>query len=209
MAVEVESFGNVLHVTVLEQHGKPYSFGGRFYIREGTPCQQLSRHETRDFFFDEGPIRLDETPSNSFDPALEIAPALWVEFAEHSSIDPGLDAMTGLENLHLVRNSRVTHAEAWLLADDVTRFTLQAVPTCAVFQGNTKTNILDRKEFRGNLYAIYQEVRAYFQAKLNSTLIPHPRGRDERLELPEIALREAVVNAIAHLDYRSTANVQV
>ena len=61
----------------------------------------------------------------------------------------------------------------------------------------------------GNLYAIYQEVMAYFQAKLNSALIPNAQGRDERLELPESALREALVNAIAHRDYRSTANVQV
>ena len=45
----------------------------------------------------------------------------------------------------------------------------------------------------------------YFQAKLNSALIPNAQGRDERLELPESALREAVVNAIAHRDYRSTA----
>ena len=50
---------------------------------------------------------------------------------------------------------------------------------------------------------------AYFQAKLNSALIPNAQGRDERLELPESALREALVNAIAHRDYRSTANVQV
>ena len=50
---------------------------------------------------------------------------------------------------------------------------------------------------------------AYLQAKLNTALIPHARGRDERLELPPDALREALVNAIAHRDYRSTANVQV
>ena len=103
----------------------------------------------------------------------------------------------------------MTHAGAWLLADDITRFTLQAGVTCAVFQGSAKTHILDRKEFHGNLYAIYQEVMAYFQAKLNSALLPNAQGRDERLELPENALREALVNAIAHRDYRSTANVQV
>ena len=83
------------------------------------------------------------------------------------------------------------------------------LPACAVFRGSAKTHILDRKEFKGNLYDIYQEVMTYFQAKLNSALIPHAQGRDERLELPESALREAVVNAIAHRDYRSTANVQI
>ncbi len=209
VAVEVESAGNVLRVTVPEQHGKPYSFGGRFYIREGATCQQMSRDEIRDFFFEEGLIRLDETPCNAFDPSVEITTARWAEFTERAGIDAGLDPLTVLENLHLVKDAGMTHAGAWLLADDITRFTLQAVVTCAVFRGNAKTHILDRKEFRGNLYATYQEVMAYFQAKLNSALIPNAQGRDERLELPESALREALVNAIAHRDYRSTANVQV
>ena len=103
----------------------------------------------------------------------------------------------------------MTYAGAWLLADDITRFTTQASVFCAVFQGSTKTHILDRREFNGNLYSIYQGVMGYLQAQLNSALIPNAQGRTERLELPESALREAVVNAIAHRDYRSTANVQV
>ena len=192
-----------------EQHGKPYSFGGRFFIREGATCQQSSPDEIRDFFFEEGLIRLDETPCNTFDPSMEITPVRWAEFARNAGIDPGLNPMTALENLHPVSDSKMTHAGAWLLADDITRFTLQAGATCAVFRASAKTHILDRKEFHGNLYAIYQEVMAYLQAKLNSALIPNAGGRDERLELPVSALREAVVNAIAHRDYRSTANVQV
>jgi ATP-dependent DNA helicase RecG len=209
VAVAVDSEGDVLRVTVPEQHGKPYSFRGRFFIREGATCQQLSRDEIRDFFFQEGLIRLDETPCNTFDASVEITPVRWAEFARHAGIDPELNPMTVLENLHLVKDARMTHAGAWLLADDITRFTLQAGVTCAVFRGGAKTHILDRKEFHGNLYAIYQEVMAYFQAKLNSALIPNAQGREERLELPVNALREALVNAIAHRDYRSTANVQV
>ena len=173
MAVEVESAGDVLCVTVPEQHAKPYSFEGRFFIREGATCQQLSRDEIREFFFKEGLIRLDETPCNAFDPSVEITPQRWGEFAERAGIDPGLDPVAALENLHLVKDAGMTHAGAWLLADDITRFTLQAGVTCAVFRGSAKTHILDRKEFHGNLYAIYQDVMAYFQAKLNSALIPH------------------------------------
>lgn len=209
MAVEVESKGSVLCVTVPEQHGTPYSFGGRFYTREDATCQQMSRDEIRDFFFKEGLIRLDETPCNAFDPSVEITPVRWSKFAERASIDPGLDPMTVLENLHLVKDTGMTHTGAWLLADDITRFTVQTGVTCAVFRGSAKTHILDRKEYKGNLYDIYLDVMTYFQAKLNSALIPNSQGRDERLELPVNALREAVVNAIAHRNYRSTANVQI
>ena len=169
----------------------------------------MSRDEIREFFFKEGLIRLDETPCNAFDPSVEITSARWSKFAERAGIDSDLDSITVLENLHLFKDTGMTHAGAWLLADDITRFTVQASVTCAVFRGSAKTHILDRKEFKGNLYDIYLEVMTYFQAKLNSALIPNAQGRDERLELPLNALREAVVNAIAHRDYRSTANVQI
>ena len=35
IGVEVESMGDVLCVSVPAQRGKPYSFGGRFFVREG------------------------------------------------------------------------------------------------------------------------------------------------------------------------------
>ena len=209
VAVEVESDGDVLRVTVPEQHSKPYSFGGRFYVREGATCQQLSRDEIRDLFFKEGLIRLDESPCRAFDPSVEITTERWTEFADRAGIASDLDPTTVLENLHLLRDGAMTHAGAWLLADDITRFTVQAGVTCAVFRGSGKAHIVDRKEFTGNLYSIYQDVMEYLQAKLNSALIPNAEGREERLELPESALREAVVNGLAHRDYRSTANVQI
>ena len=108
VAVEVESAGDVLWVTVPKQHGQPYSFGGRFFLREGATSQQLSRDEIRDFFFKEGLVRLDEMPCNAFDLSVEVTPARWAEFAERAGIDPGLDPVAVLENLHLVKNARMT-----------------------------------------------------------------------------------------------------
>lgn len=50
IAVEIESIGDVLSLVVPEQHSKPYSFGGKFFMREGASSQQMSREEIREFF---------------------------------------------------------------------------------------------------------------------------------------------------------------
>ncbi|MDE0220538.1 MAG: putative DNA binding domain-containing protein [Spirochaetaceae bacterium] len=209
IAVEVESVDDVLVVTVPEQHGKPYSFRGRFYVREGANCQQMSRDEIRESFYKEGLIRFDETPCPRFDLQRDLTPEAWSRFAARARIPDDLEPLIALENLHLFRDGQMTQAGAWLLAEDVTKYSLQAAVTCALLRGVTKTHILDLKNFTGDLYSIYEECIAYAQAKLNTALIPHVHGRDERLELPEDAIREALVNAIAHRDYRSTANVQM
>jgi len=209
IAGDIESIGEVLCITVPEQHSKPYSFGGKFFIREGASSQQMTRDEIREFFFKEGLIHFDEAPCLDYDLARDLSREIWDRFVTRSGLPAGLDMQTALSNLHLIKKSEMTHAGAWLLCDDITRYTLRAGVTCAVFRGTTKTHILDRKDFTGDLYSIYEDCMAYMQSKLNTALIPHARGRDERLELPEDALREALVNAIAHRDYRSTANVQV
>ena len=209
IAVEIESADQVLCVRVPAQQSKPYSFGGKFFIREGASSQQMSREEIREFFFKEGLIRFDETPCRNFDLVRDLTKKNWERFGQRAGLPQGLEPVATLENLHLVKTGEMTHAGAWLLADDITRYTLQAGVTCAVLRGVTKIHILDRKEFTGDLYSTFEDSMAYLQAKLNTALIPHARGRDERLELPEDALREALVNAIAHRDYRFTANVQV
>ena len=209
IAIDVESIGEVLCITVPEQHSKPYSFGGKFFIREGATTQQMARTEIREFFFKEGLIHFDETPCTNYDMERDLTPEIWSRFIQHAHLPEGLEPSPALDNLHLTKDGKMTHAGAWLLSDDITRYTLQAHVTCAMFRGTTKTYILDRKDFTGDLYAIYEAVMIYLQAKLNTALIPHARGRDERLELPVDALREALVNAIAHRDYRSSANVQL
>ncbi len=70
----------------------------------------------------------------------------------------------------------MTHAGAWLLCDDISRYTLRAGVTCALFRGTTNVNILDRRDFSGDLYSIYVDCMAYMQSRFNTALIPHARG---------------------------------
>ena len=139
IAVEIKSAGNVLCVRVPAQHSKPYSFGGKFFIREGASSQQMSREEIREFFFKEGLIRFDETHCRKFDLENELTAENWARFARRADIPEDLESVATLENLHLVKAGKMTHAGAWLLADDITRYTLRAGVTCAVLRGVRET----------------------------------------------------------------------
>ena len=75
--------------------------------------------------------------------------------------------------------------------------------------GADKVRILDRRDFHSDVYSMIDEVVAWILSKINVEYIIKHVKREERPELPEEAIREAVVNALAHRDYRSTANVQV
>lgn len=90
IAVDVESIGNVLCITVPEQYSKPYSFSGKFFIREGATSQQMARDEIRDFFFKEGLIHFDETPCTNYDLERDLTPDIWSRFVQHARLPEGL-----------------------------------------------------------------------------------------------------------------------
>ncbi len=54
----------------------------------------------------------------------------------------------------------------------------------------------------------YEEVISYLKNKLNTEYVIKTE-REEYLELPEDALREALLNAIAHRDYFSPSHIQL
>ena len=99
IAVEVTSVGDVLRVTVPEQHGKPYSFGARFYIREGANCQRISRDQFRESFYQEGLIRFDETPCPRFDLQRGLTPEAWSRFVARARIPASMEPLAPLELL--------------------------------------------------------------------------------------------------------------
>ena len=210
IAVEVESVGEVLAITVPAQNSKPYSFGGKFFIREGASSQQMSRAEIREFFYKEGLIHFDETPCERFSLAEDLTEASWSLFRRRAKIPTEMAPVTALTNLHLIGlDGRMTQAGAWLLAQDIQKFNISADVACALFLGTDKVRILDRRDFNRDIYSMIDEVVTYILSKINVAYIIKHVKREERPELPEEALRETVVNALAHRDYRSTANVQV
>lgn len=69
------------------------------------------------------------------------------------------------------------------------------------FGGRDKTQIIDRAEFRGPLVASIDAAIAFIEKHaLHGATIGRIRRKD-RWNLPPVAVREAVVNAVAHADY--------
>ena len=211
ISVELESMGEVLAVRVPAQRGKPYSFGGKFFIRHGASSQQMSRDEVREFFFAVGAIRFDESPCRRFSLDDDLDDETWAIFRRRARIPGHMEPETALANLDLLTSDGgVTNAGAWLLAKDIRRFHASAHLSCALFFGTTKTEILDRRDFADDAYSIIGGAMTWIRSKINVRyVITGSVNREERPELPLDAIREAVVNAVAHRDYRATANVQV
>ncbi len=209
LKVEVSRLEDVLIINIPEGTDKPYSLNGKFYIRQGTNSQQLKRNEIRRFFQEEGLVLFDEKPNYDYDLEKDFAEATFEAFLEMSRTTPILGRYDILENLELIRNDYLKNAGVLLFCSKVTRFFPSATITCVLFRGRDKYKILDRKEFEQDLYANYQNVFNYLQSKLNTEYIIKGGPREEKLELPESALREAILNAVAHRDYFSNANIQV
>ena len=181
VGVEVESVGGVLWVTVLAQQSKPYSFGGKFFIREGASSQQMSRSEIREFFYKEGLIHFDETPCERFSLADDLTEEMWTLFRRRAKIPAEMDPVTALTNLHLLgADGRMTHAGAWLLARDIRKFNISADVACALFLGTDKVRILDRRGFNRDVYSMIDAVVTYILSKINVEYIIKHVKREER-----------------------------
>ena len=103
----------------------------------------------------------------------------------------------------------MTQAGAWLLARDIRDFHHHAHVSCTLFQGTGKTAVINGEDFHSDIYTMIDETVGWVESKLNTAYIIREVRREERLELPKEAIREAIVNALVHRDYQDTANVQI
>jgi ATP-dependent DNA helicase RecG len=210
-SVGISEFEGVVIIDVPEGKKKPYSTGGKFYMRQGANSQQLSRDEIRDLFMDEGLIRFDEKISKKFDLENDFNDEAYGNFLKKIGIETRLTRNEVLHNLELLdEENKIKNAGVLMFCRKASKFISSATITCALFRGKTKTKVIDSKEFDADLYTNYNEAFRYLESKINTEYIIRGGGpRKEVLELPEEALREALLNAIAHRDYFSIGNIQI
>ena len=209
MTIHLQEIEGILVVDVPEGKEKPYSIVGKFYLRQGANSQQLTRNEIKDFFQKEGLVLFDESLNQKFSFDRDFNEGAYENFLSRMGVKTKLGRMDILKNLDLLSGEMIKNAGALLFCKKATRIARSATIICALFMGKTKTKIIDTKEFDEDLFSNYENAMNYLRSKLNTEFIIKGGPREEVLELPEKALREALLNAIAHRDYFSTASIQI
>ncbi|WP_217909506.1 DUF977 family protein [Desulfosediminicola flagellatus] len=97
-------------------------------------------------------------------------------------------------------------------AKEPTRRLFHVNVVCALFKGTSKAYILDRKDLNGNILENVEDALLFLKKHLQMRweITAESTRRKEILELPEVALREAIINSVCHRDYTEEgANVMV
>src|SRR3989344_1745020 len=212
VSLELETNGTVLIVKVDEGANKPHRCSAGFFLRQGSNSQKLSTDEIRDFFNKEGKILFDEQVHSDFDFNRGFVRSTFEAFLQKAGISRVIPDKDILRNLGvLTETEKFRNAGVLFFCDNVEKFLRQAIITCVLYKGIDKYKIIDRKDFTGDALSNYDNTLAFLIRNLRLEYKIETAGpREEILEIPEEALREAVVNALAHRDYNEKgANIQV
>jgi ATP-dependent DNA helicase RecG len=181
----------------------PYFAYGRAYMRVADEDRQLSARELERLIVaktqgqhawdsaisDKKVTDLDENKLRSF-----------VERARLTWDDP----VNALKKLGLLKNGQVLNA-ATLFFDRKAPMQLR----CAVFGTQESAMILDRHDFDGDILELIEEAQKYILKNIHIGMRLEGLYRVDVPEIPVEALREAIINAFCHRDYRDPDYVQV
>ena len=188
----------------------PYFAHGRAYMRAADEDRQLSAAELEAIIVDKNQnvLRWDTRALDKPWPDLEIKKVK--SFAKRAGLqwdalgnDEKSRLQRALTKLELLQKGEMCNAARLFFAKEPIQL------RCAVFGTTDTVTIIDRHDFDGDILELIEEAQKYILKNI------HIGMRLEglyRVDVPEIsmeALREAIINAFCHRDWRDPDYVQV
>ncbi len=174
---------------------------------------KLTTHEIIGFIQTESKIKFDELRNVTVKYPAQLNRVAIERYKELAGITASLNNDELLTNLGLLYPEPalvINNTGVLFFGENPTRFIPQSAVTCVAYKGNTKVDILDKKTFEFDLITNIDNAITFLKRHLNVSFEIKEKQRKEILEVPEVALREAVVNAVAHRDYfEKGANVMI
>ena len=202
----------VVIITVARGDQRPYSTReGKYYIRSGSRCRMASREELLRLFQATSALFYDEQPR----PRLDLSSLDLDEVERHASERLGSEARA-------LELDRLLHA--WRLADGprptvggmvlfgrVPQQELESTRVvAAAFRGNDSgADMLDRTDVIGGLFDVVDQLVSFLRIHLPTGHEIRAFEPEQRPSIPEVALREAIINALVHRDYTISGPIRL
>ena len=192
------------HCLKIEAEGwqRPYFAYGRAYIRVADEDKKLSASELTEIILknNRDALHWEDEPCD-----LSIAQLVSEKISSFLA-RAGLPAdapASALDKLGLLRQGQPINAAKLFFAPASIEL------RCAVFAGTTSATILDRHDFTGDLLTLLQEAEKYILQNIHIGMRLDGMYRIDVPEIPLRAIREALINAFCHRDWRDPDFVQV
>lgn len=115
------------------------------------------------------------------------------------------DVEFNVKALHMLKGSNIYNNAAFLVSDQD-----PIITKVAIYQGLNVMEFRDKREISGSLTHQIDELLHYIQLNNHTKVkIDGNPQRHETKDYPDVAIREAVVNAFAHRDYLLHSNIKV
>ena len=113
---------------------------------------------------------------------------------------------TALKRLKLIKDCKICNSAAILFGKNFIDYP-QSMIRLARFRGIDKKEFIDNQQIEGNIFELADAAMAFFFKHLSLSGTTHGRiRREDELEIPYDALREAVVNSLCHRAWQQEAS---
>lgn len=203
----------ILVVKVPKGVQRPYrTIKGIYYVRSANRCRQASREELMRLFQSTGEVFYDETEVfKSSINDLDIY-AFTSFMRNYLKMDvPERLRENYLRNLGLLSpNGKPTLTGLLFFGADPQRFFPQAKVVSAYIEGkDISVSPKDKKEINGRIGQILEDSMRFLRLYLTEEHRIKDLEPEVYPEIPSEALREALVNAVAHRDYTISAPIRI
>lgn len=211
--INIEVIDNIIVVNVPEGSDKPYSCSDGYYLRVGAMCQKMNRNEIQDFLEENGKIQYDRMLNREANYPEDFDEEAYNKFLKLSNISNVLkkeELLVNLKCLEKIDNKYLfTNAGVIFFAKNPTRFMIQDYVTCISFKGQSRTYILDTLDLKKDIISNIEDAIQFVKKNIHLTYlinddVMRELGRPTRkevLEIPESAIKEAIVNGVCHRQY--------
>ena len=199
---------------VVEPYPYPVSYKGQYHYRTGSTKQELKGAALDNFLLRKQGKRWDGVPVPNVSVA-DLSDNAFSNFRQKASRSQRMSAemlhdedSQLLEKLHLTEGKYLKRAAILLFHPDPEKFVTGAYVKIGFFK--TDDDLVFQDDIHGHLFDQVDKTLDLLLTKyLKANITYEGITRVEKYPFPEAALREALMNAIAHKDYSSGNPIQI